>query len=127
MIPTFTRSYLAAAAIAGHTLVKFAAPSTDKTVTTSAAATDGHFGVADKLGADSGQMLDVHMGGLVSVKLGGTVAAGAPVTANASGLGVTATVTAGSTVRVVGYAAEPGVSGDIIDIIWAPGLLHAPA
>ncbi len=124
MIPTFIRSYVAAAAVLGNRIVKYAAPSTDKTVNTATASTQPFVGVSDRLGADAGQMLDVHRGGLVAVQLGGTVTAGAPLTSDDEGKAVAATATAGSTIRVIGYADEPGVEDDIIDVMWAPGLLH---
>lgn len=124
MIPTFTRGYEAAAAIAGFTFVKFAAPGTDNTITTGVAETDAVFGIADRQGAEAGQMCDVHMGGLVSIQLGGAANAGDPLTADANGKAVVASASAATTVRVVGYANEPGVADDIIDMIWAPALLH---
>lgn len=124
MIPTFTRSYEAASAVAGYRLVTFAAPSVDSSVEAANAATDTLLGVSDSLGADAGQMLDVHRGGLVPVQLGGTVTAGAPLTADANGKAVVAAAATGTTVRIVGYAEAPGVADDIIDVMWAPGLLH---
>ncbi len=124
MIPTFIRSYEAAADVEGNRFVKPAAPSTNKTVTTAAAATDTITGVSDRLGASTGNMLDVHKGGLVAIQLGGTVTAGAPLTSDANGKAVAAAAASGSTVRVAGYADEPGVADDIILMEWAPGLLH---
>lgn len=124
MIPTFTRSYEAASDVAGNRLVSFADASNDSTVETASAATDPLLGVSDRLGADAGQMLDVHRGGLVQVQLGGTVSAGAPLTSDANGKAVAASATASTTVRIVGYADQPGVADDIIDVMWAPGLLH---
>ncbi|MGH1416893.1 MAG: capsid cement protein [Pelagimonas sp.] len=124
MIPTFIKSYEAAADVAGHRIVKFATPATDQMVGTAASETDACIGVSDRLGADTGQMLDVHRGGLVSVQLGGAVQAGDPLTSDASGTAVVATAQAATTVRIVGYADEPGVAGDIIDFFFAPGVIH---
>lgn len=127
MIPTFTRSYQAAADIAGHRIVKFAVPASGATVTTAAAGADPVMGVSDSLGADAGGMLDVHQGGLVPVQLGGTVEAGDPLMADAEGKAIDATAAAAAgaaTVRIVGYANEPGVAGDIIAVLFAPTILH---
>lgn len=124
MIPTFIRSYLAASAVLGNRIVKYAAPSADKSVNTASANTQPFVGVSDRLGADAGEMLDVHRGGLVGVQLGGTVTAGAPITSDANGKGIVAVAATGTTVRIIGYADEPGVADDIIDVMWAPGLLH---
>lgn len=124
MIPTFIRSFTAAAAVEGYTIAKFADPANAKTVTEADGNTAALLGVFDKLGGASGDMVDVHLAGLVEVKLGGTVAAGDPVTSNASGHGIEAAAAAGTTVRIIGFAAEPGVSGDIIDVWLSPGIIH---
>ena len=124
MIPTFIKSYVAAAAVLGNRIVSFADAANDSTVETASAATDPILGVSDRLGADAGGMLDVHRGGLIDVQLGGTVTAGMPLTADADGKAVAAAAATGTTVRIVGYADEPGVADDIIKFMWAPGLLH---
>lgn len=124
MIPTFIKSYVAAADVAGNRIVKYADPGTDATVDTAAANTDPSLGVSDRLGAEAGEMLDVHRGGLVDLQLGGTVTAGAPLTSDADGKAIAAVAAAGTTVRIVGYADEPGDANDIIKVMWAPGLLH---
>lgn len=124
MIPTFIRSYLAASAVPGNRIVKYAAPSADRSVNTASANTQPFVGISDRLGAEAGEMLDVHRGGLVGVQLGGAVTAGAPLTSDDEGKAVIASATAGSTVRIIGYADEPGAENDIIDVMWAPGLLH---
>ena len=124
MIPTFIRAYVAAAAVDGYELVKFADPGNDATVTVADGNTDPIVGVADAMGADAGGMLDVHRGGLVSVKLAGGVNAGDPVTSNGFGKGIKAVPAAATTVHYLGFADQPGVSGDIIDVFVAPGVLH---
>lgn len=124
MIPTFIRSYEAAAAVEGFLIVKFAAPGSNQTVEAADSNTAPLVGVADKMGADAGGMLDVHRGGLVSVRLGGAVNAGDPLTADASGKAIAAAAAASTTVRIIGYADQAGVADDIIDVMWAPGLLH---
>lgn len=124
MIPTFTRSYEAAAAVTGYLIVKFADPGNDQTVEVADGNTEPLVGVADSMGAELGGMLDVHRGGLVSVRLGGAVNAGDPLTSDASGKAIAAAAAASTTVRIIGYADQAGVADDIIDVMWAPGLLH---
>ncbi|UWQ92990.1 hypothetical protein K3727_09495 [Rhodobacteraceae bacterium M382] len=124
MIPTFTRSYEAAAAIAGHLIVAFADPANASTVTPATSSTDALIGTADSMGADLGGMCDVHRGGVSEVRLGGPVQAGDPITADANAKGIAATASAATTVRIIGYAEAPGVADDIIQYFAAPGLLH---
>lgn len=108
------KSFIAEAAISARSLVK---PGASGGVVPAAAATDDVIGVSDTLDATLGQTVDVIMSGSAEVKLGGTVAAGKPVAANASGAGVAGAVGAGNV--AVGYALQAGVSGDIIDVVLA--------
>lgn len=123
MIPTFIRAYEAESEIGGNLIVSFSAPATGSTIEQASSATDPFVGVSDSMGADPGGMCDVHRGGLVSVKLGGPVSAGDPITANATGEGVAAAP--GVAANIIGWADEPGVAGDIIDIFYAPGFIAA--
>ena len=91
MIPTFIRAYEAAVAIDGNLIVAYAAPTTGNTITLAGSATVPLVGVSDAMGADAGKMCDVHRGGLVPVKLGGAVSAGAAV-ALAKMLGTSSTI-----------------------------------
>lgn len=124
MIPTFIKSLVCDTEVNPHHLVTFHDPANDSTVENANANTDALIGVADSLGGDAGGTVDVHMNGITGVKLGGAVQTGQPVTANAAGQGIAAAAVGGTTVRYVGFAMEPGVSGDIIDVIIAPGLIH---
>lgn len=124
MIPTFTKSYVALTAVAGRRIVAFAAPTTNASVEQADAATVTAIGISDTLGAGAGQMLDVHRAGLVEVELGGTVAAGDPLTSNADGKAIKAVAATGSTIWIAGYADAPGVAGDYIDCFAAPSVLH---
>lgn len=117
MIPTFIRSFEAATDVEGYTIATFASPATDNTVGEAASNTNALIGVFDKLGGTAGQMVDVHFAGMVEVKLGGAVEAGQAITSDASGHGVLAA--AGAGVHIIGFAAEPGASGDIIDVWMA--------
>lgn len=118
MIPTFIRAYEAAAEVAPNTIIGWAAPATSSSVAPATGGTASLVGVADAMGAVAGGMCDVMRGGLVPVKLGGPVAAGDPITANATAQGIKAT--AGD--HIIGTADQPGVAGDIIDVFFAPGV-----
>lgn len=124
MIPTFIKSFIADTEVDPHTIVTFHDPGNDSTVEAANANTDALMGVSDSLGGDAGGPVDVHMAGESQVKLGGTVQAGQPITANATGQGIAAAAAGGATVRYVGFAMEPGVSGDIITFFLAPGVIH---
>jgi len=81
-----------------------------------AAATDVILGVAE-VALTATRLGDVHLrssSGTISIVLGGTVAVGDAVTANASGVGIT-TVTAGN--QIIGYALEAGTSGKTIELM----------
>ena len=104
----FIKSYRADAAITKFRLVK--AGAADASIAPATAATDAIMGVADSLGAASGQIVDVIVGGYASVTYGGTVTRGAPLTTDSTGRAIVATV-AGS--RLVGYAVTAGVVGDV--------------
>ncbi|SEK34197.1 hypothetical protein SAMN05443999_101249 [Roseovarius azorensis] len=110
----FIKSFRAEAAIPGRRIVKFGAAGG---IALAAAATDRAIGIADQLDATEGQMADVIMSGSAEVQLGATVAAGAPIAPDASGLGITAVAGAGNV--AIGYALQSGDAGDIIDVALA--------
>ena len=58
------------------------------------------------------------------MEFGGTVARGAPVTADASGKAVAAAPAAGSNVRIIGFAEVSAVAGDIAPVLIAPGVMQ---
>lgn len=124
MIPTFVRAYEAATAVEGHRILKFSDAANTSVVAHADADDAPLIGVSDEMGAKTGGMCDVHRGGLISVHLGGTVTAGAPLTSDANGKAIAAVATTGTTVRIIGYSDEPGVEDDIIDVFFAPGILH---
>lgn len=123
MIPHFIRAFEASAAIGGARIVMFSDVSASSKITTANSATAPSFGVSDTVGAAQGEMCDVHLAGLVSVVLGGTVTAGAPLMSDANGAAIAATASAASTRRVIGFATQPGVAGDIIDVWLSQSLL----
>lgn len=65
----------------------------------------------------AGQAANIAFGGVSKAKLGGTVAAGARVTSNASGE-IVAAASAGDS--VIGVALTGGASGEIISVLLAP-------
>lgn len=124
MIPTFIRSYELSAAVAPYRIVKFSDPANGSKVATAAAATDPLIGTSDKMGGAIGDMADVVRSGLGGVQLGAAVAAGKPLTSDADGKAIEATV-AGQ--RIIGFSDQPGVADDIIDYFCAPGVLAVGA
>lgn len=127
MIPTLIKSYEASATIEPFRFVAFSDAAASQKVAAAAAATDPLIGSSDAMGANAGGMADVVRGGLASVRLGGTVAAGDPLTSDANGKAVKCTAAPGETRCFAGFADQPGVEDDIIDYLVAPGLLHEPA
>jgi len=120
-IPTLIRSYPAAAAIGAHLIVAYADAANNKTVELAADNLGPLVGTTGKVGVTAAeQMVDVTRTGFGSVTLGGTVKAGDALTSDANAKAV-ATTTAGD--RIIGYADEPGVAGDIIDYLAAPGVI----
>lgn len=67
-------------------------------------------------GAVAGERMDIVIEGLVEVVAGGTINAGAPVTSDANGAAVAAAPGAGVNARVLGFAHEAAVSGDIFRV-----------
>ena len=123
MTTPLIKSYEASAAIPANSIVVFSDVSASSKVAPAAAATTPAIGVSGPLATALGGMCDVTLSGLAQVELGGTVTAGAPIMADATGAGIAATATAMTTRRVIGFALEPGVSGDLIWVNVAPSLL----
>ena len=94
----------------------------DYAVKAATGATVALVGTTDELGKLSNGRVDVCTGGIPEVALGGTVAAGDPLTSDASGKAVKATA-AGN--RILGFALVSGVSGDIIPYQYSLGTLAA--
>lgn len=106
--PGMTKTMLAGAAITKARIVKFGAD--EDHVIQGAAATDNLIGVADTVGALAAEEnIDVHLEGIATVEYGGTVAAGAWLTSDATGRAI-ATTTAAN--QVIGRALVAGVVGD---------------
>jgi hypothetical protein len=125
MNPGLIKSFVALTAIFPRSIVAFAAASADNSAALASVNTDPLFGISDSLGADAGQMADVYLSGIAPVELGGTVEAGDPLTSDADGKAIAAVAAPGTSVRTVGFAMEPGVVGDHIDIHVVPGNVTA--
>ena len=97
---------------------------TDYAVKAATGATVALVGTTDELGKLSNGRVDVCTGGIPEVALGGTVAAGDPLTSDASGKAVKATA-AGN--RILGFALVSGASGDIIPYQYSLGTLAVAA
>lgn len=96
----------------------------DYAVKAATGATVALVGTTDELGKLSNGRVDVCTGGIPEVALGGTVAAGDPLTSDASGKAVKVTA-AGN--RILGFALVSGASGDIIPYQYSLGTLAVAA
>lgn len=115
---TPNRTFIAEAAVEGYRIVK---PGAAGGVVKAAAATDLILGTsATKEDCAIGGALNLALGQLPKVRLGGTVAAGEPITSDAAGKGVKATATGH---RYIGFAEVAGVVDDIVTYIRSPGVL----
>ena len=113
---------IAAAIILPYRIVKFDAA--DATYAQTAAATDLSVGVCESVGPDKGETVDVIKAGIADVEYGGTVTRGQPLTSDAQGRAVAAAPTAGSNVRIIGFAEVSGVSGDIGAVLISPCVMQ---
>lgn len=112
------RAYQAEAAVIGYRIVK--PGSADMTCVQAAGPTEALMGTSDSLDKATGEMVDVSVGAIDKVRLGGTVTRGAALTSDASGKAV-ATTTIGH--RIIGFAELSGVVDDLITYRIAPGVL----
>lgn len=122
MNPTFTKNYVAEGIVDPFRLM--ARGTADGQVIQATAATDTLFGTTGSLGAADTERVDVHQGGQPDVEYGGNVTRGDPLTSDASGRAITAAPAAGSNVRIIGFAVDSAVLGDIAPYDHAPGLMQ---
>ena len=122
MNPMLIKNYTAEAAIAAYRIVKPGAA--DGGVLQAAAATESLMGVTGSVAPASGERVDVIKSGIAQIELGGTVTRGGFLTADANGKAVAAAPSAGVNNRIIGFAEVSGVSGDIIDVLLAPGVVQ---
>lgn len=110
--PFLIKNYQSDGPVGAYLIVKPGALAGD--VKVAAAAADPLIGTSTFVAADDNSPCDVVHGGIGDVYAGGVVAFGDPVTSDAAGKAVKATV-AGS--RIVGYALAAGAAGDIIPVL----------
>lgn len=113
--PGLIKTYDASGAIPAYTVVKFT--STDFQVTQAAAVGDPLAGVTTEVAAADQERCDVIHDGIAYVLSGGTIAAGDPLTVNASGQAVKAAPAAGTNNNCFGRARQSAVSGDVFEAI----------
>jgi hypothetical protein len=119
---TTIKGFNAGAAITKNRIVKHGAA--DGAAIQAAAATDAMFGVSYQLDTASGATADIVVEGMAKIEYGGTVTRGDPLTSDADGKAVAATVD-GS--RTIGFAQVSGVSGDFGLTSVEPGFFAAGA
>jgi hypothetical protein len=104
------KNYVVQGNIPPHRIVKFG--SVDRSVVLARDPNDSAIGVTGRYkgNAVAGERVDVIRDGLCEVEYGGTVTRGQALTADANGKAIAATVTGA---RIVGYAEESAIAGDI--------------
>lgn len=112
------RSRVAEGAVEAYRIVK--AGTAAMSCVKAAAATDALLSTSDELDHVTGEMVELALGPLPKVRLGGAVTAGAWLTSDANGKAI-ATTTAAN--QVIGRAEIAGVLDDVITYIRAPGQL----
>lgn len=113
--PGLIKTYDASGAIGAYCIVKFTA--TDFQVIAAAASTDKLIGVTTEIAAADTERVDVIHDGICYVTAGGTIAAGDPITSDASAHAVTAAPATGVNAVCIGRARQAAVSGDVFEII----------
>lgn len=121
-IPGLITAHVAEAAITAYSIVKHGTD--DGEVLLADDDDELLIGVSSEIASEIGEHTDVIRGGLAPVIYGGTVAAGALLTADATGRAV-ATTTAGA--WVVGFAEVSGVVGDRGSVFVQPFRYGTPA
>lgn len=119
------RSYDAAGALPPRRIVKFTG---DEAVNLATSATDLAIGVTTDVAAASGERVDVYRSGPVEVEVGGNIARGADITADANGKAVQAAPAAGASCRIVGGGGSRAYTAGDIGLFWLfPGTKTTPA
>ncbi len=116
--PEFFKTLIADGVVGSYRIV--AHGSVDGSAKQADAATDALMGTTQEFGAVDAERLDVALGGLPEVQYGGTVQRGDPLTSDAEGKAVKATVS-GS--RIIGFAWVSAVANDIAPYQAASGFL----
>jgi hypothetical protein len=112
----------ASGGVAAYKILKFGATAGE--VTLASADSDAMFGVSGEVSVAAGDYCDVHLAGIRLVTAGGTIAAGAFVTADSNGDAVASSPTADTNERYVGIALEAAVDNDLFAIMILPGSIQ---
>ena len=120
--PLQFRSVLAQAAIGAFLIIKHG--TADNSAALATASTDLLIGTNEALTKDAGQMVDYPTAGTGEVALGAAVTRGDPLTADATSRAVAAAPAVGVNARIIGFALQSGVAGDVIDYQIAPGRIQ---
>lgn len=123
--PGMFKTLVASVACAAYSILAHA--DADGEVKPAGASTDALFGVSQQLGAAAGERIDVCLGGLPEVRIGGVVEIGDPLTADDQGRAVRAAPAAGAHGRIIGFALMDAVEGDIVPFQFAPGVITGAA
>lgn len=89
---------------------------TGQKVALASAVSDPVIGVAEYTAA-AGETVSVQVTGVARVKAGGVIAAGDPITTDASAQAVKAAPAAGTNNVVIGRALSAAASGDLVDVL----------
>jgi hypothetical protein len=117
------KSFVAASGgVAAYKIVKFGATAGE--VTLADAETDALIGVSGEAAVTAGYPCDVHLSGIRMVTAGGTITAGALVTADSNGDAIVSAPTADTNERYIGWAMESAVDNDIFSIMILPGSIQ---
>ena len=115
MNPTLIKAYTAGGAVAKHRLVTW--HTGDREIVQAAAADDELVGVADRLGAASGERIEIVRAGIALVEYGAAVTRGDLLTADADGKAITADPETVFQLATAGAAAD----ADIVATGLKPG------
>ncbi|MDF3932941.1 capsid cement protein [Pseudomonas citronellolis] len=124
-IPGLTTAKRAVGAVAARRLCVNG--TSDGLAAQASASTALPIGVSTDIPAADGQPFDVIRGGLAPVEYGGNVTRGNPLTADAQGRAIAATIPPIATTYIIGFAEESGVLGDIGSVLIAPAVLPVSA
>ncbi|HVY35229.1 MAG TPA: hypothetical protein VG960_12510 [Caulobacteraceae bacterium] len=123
MNPGLTKTFTAGGAISKRRLLKLSA---DGTVIQATGATDAIIGVSDMSAdvANIGDRVDVRLGGIAEIDVGGAITRGALITSDANGKAVAAAPAAGVNNRTAGVGFVTYANGDIGDFQLTIGSLQ---
>ncbi|CAD5107230.1 capsid cement protein [Zestomonas carbonaria] len=124
-IPGLTTAKRAGGAIASRRILVHG--SSDGAAVQATGGTALLIGVSTDIPTDNGQPVDVIRTGLAPVEYGGTIARGAPLTADSQGRAVAATLPVVANTYIIGFAEVEGSEGDIGSAFIAPAVLAVPA